>query len=207
MDHAATAKRFEKNTGRQIVSFGYAHGPEGRAIIKGYIDPVIVFVTQTRAECPPDRKRPQPSLTPELWRLMEGVPDDVLAWAIFRGTLNAIWTRKPDDSAALKARLGIGWEIWRECRRATYDQKVAAEISRVAVHKGTMQARERVERKFSANTALTSLNGTPCSSPTPATGVTTACAGRCPRSSPRPRTVYQQSTRAWSMTPPRSSAC
>jgi Autographiviridae RNA polymerase len=150
MDFERTVERFEKHNERQIGSFGYASGPEGRAIIKQYIDPVIGFIAQVREECPPPRKRPQMSLTPELWRAMEGVPDDVMAWAVFRGALNAIWTRKPDPSAALKARITIGWEIWRQSRAVAIhraDKKVAAKISKAVVRKGNIQAREIEERK------------------------------------------------------------
>jgi hypothetical protein len=81
---------------------------------------------------------------------MEGVPDDVMTWAVFRGALNAIWTRKPDPSAALKARIAIGWEIWQQSRAVAIhraDKKVAAKISKAVVRKGNIQAREVEERK------------------------------------------------------------
>jgi hypothetical protein len=53
MDFERTVERFEKHNERQIGSFGYASGPEGRAIIKQYIDPVIGFIAQVR-----DARRP-----------------------------------------------------------------------------------------------------------------------------------------------------
>jgi hypothetical protein len=150
IDLDRTKARFNKNNERRITNFGYAASPEGQDIIKRHIVPLVEFIAKVRKECPPPRKRPQRSLTQELWRAMDGVPNDVMAWAVFAGTLNAIWTREPDASAALKARLAIGWEIWRECRGVAIrkaDKQLASEIAKAAVRKGSMQAREAQERR------------------------------------------------------------
>jgi DNA-directed RNA polymerase, mitochondrial len=151
LDYQRTEARHAKNVERLVVNFGYARAPEGEAIIRRHIEPLIEFIAKVRQECPPARKRPQPSLTPELWRLMDGVPNDLMAWVVFRGVLNAIWTRKPDDSEALKARLAIGREIWRECRGVALARKnrpLAAKIAKAAWRRGSTQAREREERKL-----------------------------------------------------------
>jgi DNA-directed RNA polymerase len=149
LDHTRTVARFNQGTARLATRFGYSWTAEGRTIVEHHIQPLTDFIAGVRKKCPPPRKRPQPSLTPDLWRRMSGVPNAVLATAVFQGAINAIWSRDmADPSRALKARLAIGWEIWRQCRGAALSKRLAAKITKGAARKGSMQAREIEERKL-----------------------------------------------------------
>jgi DNA-directed RNA polymerase len=135
-----------------VEGFGYAAGAEGRRIVNRYVTPLAAFIAEQWAERPSPRKRTRQSLTMELWDDLEGASDEALAVTILSGALNSIWTRKPnDESAAVHGKIAIGREIWREARGAYIRQtnsEVAAQISKAVLRKGTMQAREQLERKI-----------------------------------------------------------
>jgi DNA-dependent RNA polymerase len=166
-DHQREIERFTRQAEQAVKNDGPAAGPEGRVLTQRHVLALTKFIADVREKRPTRKTRAQKSLSPEVWDLVAGVPDQEIAVAALTGVLNATATPRReadleefidgeeeesiwDTGTARAAKELIGLEIERQvegCWLQVGEPEMAARIERAT-------AGSRKERRATQNRIL-----------------------------------------------------
>jgi DNA-dependent RNA polymerase-like protein len=165
-DYQREIERFTREAERAVKNDGPAAGPEGRVLTERHLLGLTKFIARAREKRPTRKTKTQKSLTPEVWDLIAGVPDQEIAVAALTGVLNATATPRReadlaefiddeeeestrDTGTARAAKEIIGREIERQvegCWLQVGEPAMAARIERATA--GSRKERRTIQNKI-----------------------------------------------------------